>query len=826
MLAIPLGVFALLSLGSAQALATAPTVTSLSPNNGLAAGGTSVTIAGTGFVSPATVKFGETSATGVTVNSSTSITAKSPVGSGTVNVTVTDTNGTSAAVSHDWFAYELSGPWLGLNGNSVSNKGSEEWLGPVNEFSQHSVVYDRSFELTAGQVPSEVEVKSGGESYFEERLKYDHEYDMRPVSVIEYKGYDREGYRFKSDPEFPQTRTKKEEEEGKNTINGYVEKFVASASAILKAVSEKYPSMSVLFEPMNEPWGYTTPQYSGAEYAAVIAKLLPAAKEAGIPLTDIYVAAIGKNCTKTSECTANGWVSAMYSAQASLKTEVQGWYFHPYGPPTGHSPEDDSEGIQGVPLVREKMTSGQNNIIVSEVGYCDHEINEALESPVCGGEGETGTKAASNLATMLESALPYREARWLKALIVYSRDAGGWAMQEYPSKVLSKGGESLRAFADSYGLGWWSIQSTPNPGSGGQSSLHAVSCLSSSACTAVGSANIGYYEEPDTVPIVEVWNGTTWSTQTVPHPESGLSEPEASLSGVSCISSTSCAAVGAYEISSFQLVTLAEQWNGTAWSVKSTPNPTGAQSTVLGGVSCTSSTTCTAVGAYENSSSKWLPFAEVWNGTEWTIQTMSGPVGVETSILESVSCTSSSACTAVGNYYYYSGKYIRATLVERWNGTGWSIQSSPNPGTTYSRLSGVSCSSSIECIATGSYVTGSETEATLAERWDGTEWSTQSTPNPTGLTGSWLQAVSCVAPMACTATGTYSHKYSGSLFIRGTLVERWNGTSWVIQPSPNRTGEISSDLAGVACASSVVCEAVGTEDGGGSELTLAERYTE
>jgi hypothetical protein len=467
-LAVPFGVLAFLAFGSAQALATAPTVTSLSPNNGVAAGGTSVTVAGTGFVSPATVKFGETSAASVTVNSSTSITAVSPVGGGTVNVTVTDTNGTSAAVSHDWFAYELSGPWLGLNGNSVSNKGSEEWLGPVNEFSQHSVVYDRSFELTAGQVPSEVEVKTGGESRFEERLKYDHEYGMRPVSVIEYKGYDREGFRFKSDPEFPQTRSKKEEEEGKNTINGYVEKFVTSASAILKAVSEKYPGMSILFEPMNEPWGYTTPQYSGAEYAAVIAKLLPAAKEAGIPLTDIYVAAIGKNCAKTSECTANGWVPAMYSAQASLKTEVQGWYFHPYGPPTGHSSEDDSEGIQGIPLVREKMTSGQNNIIVSEVGYCDDEINEALESPVCGGEGETGTKVALNLTTMLESALPYREARWLKALIVYSRDAGGWAMQEYPSKVLSKGGESLEAFADSFGLGWWSIQTTPNPGSGGQ----------------------------------------------------------------------------------------------------------------------------------------------------------------------------------------------------------------------------------------------------------------------------------------------------------------------------------------------------------------------
>jgi hypothetical protein len=328
------------------------------------------------------------------------------------------------------------------------------------------------------------------------------------------------------------------------------------------------------------------------------------------------------------------------------------------------------------------------------------------------------------------------------------------------------------------------------------------------------------------VPIVEVWNGTTWSTQTVPHPESGLSEPEASLSGVSCISSTSCAAVGSYEISSFQLVALAEQWNGTAWSIKSTPNPAGAQSTALSGLSCTSSTACTAVGAYKNSSSKWLPFAEVWNGTEWTIQTMPGPVGAETSTLESVSCTSSAACTAVGNYYYYGGKNIRATLVERWNGTEWAIQSSRNPGTTYSRLSGISCISSTECIATGSYVTGSETEATLAERWDGTEWSIQSTPNPPGGNNNWLQAASCVAPTACTATGTYSYKYSGSLYLWGTVVERWNGTSWVVQRSPNPAGETSADLIGVECTSSVACAAVGTESGGGNQGTLAERYSE
>jgi hypothetical protein len=84
-----------------------PTVTRLAPKSGPAAGGTSVTITGTGFSSSATVKFGTVSAARVTVNSSTSITAVSPAGaSGTVDVTVTTSAGTSAVNKKGHFKYK------------------------------------------------------------------------------------------------------------------------------------------------------------------------------------------------------------------------------------------------------------------------------------------------------------------------------------------------------------------------------------------------------------------------------------------------------------------------------------------------------------------------------------------------------------------------------------------------------------------------------------------------------------------------------------------------------------------------------------------------
>ena len=76
-----------------------PTVTALNPKSGSAAGGNSVIITGTGFTGVSAVKFGTNPATTYTVNSATQITATAPAGTGTVDVTVTTTGGTSATSS-------------------------------------------------------------------------------------------------------------------------------------------------------------------------------------------------------------------------------------------------------------------------------------------------------------------------------------------------------------------------------------------------------------------------------------------------------------------------------------------------------------------------------------------------------------------------------------------------------------------------------------------------------------------------------------------------------------------------------------------------------
>ena len=226
------------------------------------------------------------------------------------------------------------------------------------------------------------------------------------------------------------------------------------------------------------------------------------------------------------------------------------------------------------------------------------------------------------------------------------------------------------------------------------------------------------------------------------------------LPAVSCTSATSCTAVGArYRRAGprqqVREAALAEHWDGSAWTIEPTPaNPPGSYVSILDAVSCTSAASCTAVGAslYVSSPTS-RTLAERWNGGRWTIETTARPSGSIEDGLSGVSCTSSASCTAVGAYTKEPDTGL--TLAEHWNGSTWTIQPSPtpsSPGDPAGGLNGVFCTSASRCTAVGG--TGS---AALAERWNGRTWTVQQTAFPPRH--KVLNALSCASASTCTAVG-------------------------------------------------------------------------
>lgn len=220
----------------------------------------------------------------------------------------------------------------------------------------------------------------------------------------------------------------------------------------------------------------------------------------------------------------------------------------------------------------------------------------------------------------------------------------------------------------------WSIISSPNPS--GSNILTGVTAISPDDVWAVGNSSLGG--------LIEHWNGTQWSVISNP---SGKND----LLNVSAVSAHDVWAVGSYLNSKIINKALIEHWDGTNWSIVASPNA-GNVSYTLAGVSAISTSNVWAVGVYFNTSTGFnKTLIEHWNGTKWSI--VSSPTPGSGAGLFSVSAVSASDIWAVGNYGDPSLNAFQ-TLIERWDGSKWSVVSSPNGSLKDSRLSGVSAGSS------------------------------------------------------------------------------------------------------------------------------------
>jgi hypothetical protein len=321
---------------------------------------------------------------------------------------------------------------------------------------------------------------------------------------------------------------------------------------------------------------------------------------------------------------------------------------------------------------------------------------------------------------------------------------------------------------------------TPASSSSRELFLAGVSCTSRTFCEAVGAAS--------NPALAEVWNGTTWTKQTVPNPPHSVGGP--ALYDVACVTSKDCEAVGYYQDSSYGQEPVAEVWDGTAWKVQATPKVSGADSggSSFSGVSCASASACEAVGYYTTNSAGPFTLAEVWNGSTWARQTTPKPGYLKGSGDQffNVSCASATACEAVG--YYDTSSTQTAALAVRWNGSTWAQQSVSIPMSKDTQLQGVFCRTANSCEAAG-YTASSG----VVDLWNGATWTPQTVDDPGAVS---FEAVTCASPTACEAVG-----------VGSVIAERWNGTGWTKQSAPNPNG--LGNLTGVSCPAANVCEAVG-----------------
>lgn len=347
----------------------------------------------------------------------------------------------------------------------------------------------------------------------------------------------------------------------------------------------------------------------------------------------------------------------------------------------------------------------------------------------------------------------------------------------------------------------------PSPNVGSDSNdLSSVSCISTTSCVAVGGSS----DNTNLDALAMAWDGATWTILTTP----SVASSDDSLMSVSCSSPTSCVAVGNYSDDGTEQ-SLAMSWDGSAWTTAVVPS-VGADDNFLESVSCVSATFCVAVGASFDGA-KYQTLVATWNGSAWAIA-VSPNEGSDSNLLASVSCTSATSCTAVGDYYDGPYQTDIKTLAMRWDGTPWTIVPTPNnnPGTDPNRLSSVSCVSPTSCFAIGT--TGSGGIETLAMTWDGTDWTILLSPNPAAE--NYLESVSCVSSTECVVVGVGVDNTN----VGSPLVLTWNGTIWT-ELSVADVGTEDDMLSGVSCAASYSCMAVGYSATNGQDQTLAVSLT-
>jgi hypothetical protein len=338
-------------------------------------------------------------------------------------------------------------------------------------------------------------------------------------------------------------------------------------------------------------------------------------------------------------------------------------------------------------------------------------------------------------------------------------------------------GRITPALSEMYNGGSWVAEPVPAPSHGLNVFANEVSCASPANCLFVGQHWGRRYSA--SANLAEAWNGSSWRIITATGPARST---YSFLDDVACPTTKFCLVAGAagtrrnYQDAAYTWV------NGTTWRRIAVPSPSRARNSQLSGLACVNSKNCMAVGNYTSASGHFLPFAARWHDGRWQLQTTPAVPRQRLTVFQGISCAMATRCVAVGITEDETRSMIPHAFAEVWTGGKWHVSTLRR---SYSAFLGASCPTRNRCFASGYTIPSKGTFGLpLIGAWNGRAWTTQhpvetSAPNP----GDDLQHVSCVSQYDCEAVG-YSFNPSVSNGDK-TLAEKWNGHRWTLQTTPN-----------------------------------------
>jgi hypothetical protein len=324
----------------------------------------------------------------------------------------------------------------------------------------------------------------------------------------------------------------------------------------------------------------------------------------------------------------------------------------------------------------------------------------------------------------------------------------------------------------------WTVVTVPEPTASGY--LLGVDARTDSDAWAVGvavKANAG-----GTRPgaLIDHWNGTNWQSVATPN----VGNLSLNVDAVSASSSADAWAVGYSSVSRYQFNPFALHWNGSSWTVNS-PSGIGIGA-YLYGVADISPTDAWAIG-----DTNTRGVLEHWDGANWTQVATPEPNPAEPNHLQSfqaISATSANDVWLVGIYYKtIQGQFTAQTMTEHFDGSSWSVITMPlavvTPDFVNYRFNSIDALSPNNVWVAGesgpSASSGFTGTATLVEHWDGSSWSIVTSPTPG--TGPYLSGISSRGGSDVWAVGQITPSGGGPV---QALSLHWDGTAWSSVATP------------------------------------------